>query len=252
MRWLAALLIAAAQAASPEVPAEVTIHETPGGPVFAAPTGMSLYVFDRDTQPNVSTCIGQCAAAWPPLAAPAEAKPIGDWTVVARPDGARQWAYRGRPLYRYAEELKAGGTYGDGGGAWHLALTAWNFPGRAKTAQAAIPAVELPLLPAGVTAQHAAQGLVLADFRGMTLYAFDKDVPGSRPSCNGQCTLQWRPLAAPAAAHALGAWTTVARVDGAVQWAYKGKPLYVCLQDTKPGETSCAFDGRGPWHAIGP
>lgn len=256
LRAVFAIVLAAQAAAPPDHPAEIAIHDTPGGPVFAASNGMSLYVFDRDVAPSVSTCTGACAAAWPPIAAPANATSVGDWTEVARPDGLKQWAYKGRPLYRYAQELKAGGTYGDGGGSWHLALTSWQFPGRPgaapKEANAAVPATELPALPAGVTARRVAQGIVLADFRGMTLYAFDKDTPGATPSCNGQCLLQWRPLAAPLAAHPVGAWTVIARGDAALQWAYKGKPLYACLQDNKPGDTVCAFGDKGPWRVVAP
>ncbi|EMH3118748.1 hypothetical protein V6H04_003832, partial [Burkholderia multivorans] len=40
----------------------------------------------------------------------------------ARDDGKMQWAYNGRPLYRWKMDRKAGDAGGDGvGGVWHVA-----------------------------------------------------------------------------------------------------------------------------------
>lgn len=84
--------------------------------------GMTLYVFDKDAA-GQSACAGDCAKAWPPVAAAAEAKDVGDFTVLTRADGARQWAYQGRPLYRFAKDQKPGDALGDGvKGVWHIAI----------------------------------------------------------------------------------------------------------------------------------
>lgn len=88
---------------------------------FADKTGMTLYTFDKD-QSGKSACNGECAVAWPPLPAAAEAKDMGDFTVVIRDDGARQWAHMGKPLYTFAKDKAAGDTSGDGvKGVWHTA-----------------------------------------------------------------------------------------------------------------------------------
>ncbi len=71
---------------------------------FIAPDGKPLYTFARDMTPGKSSCNGQCATAWPPLTAAADAKDDGDWTVVARDDGSKQWAYKGKPLYTFAKD----------------------------------------------------------------------------------------------------------------------------------------------------
>ena len=42
------------------------------------------------------------------LVAAADAKASGDWTVVTRDDGSRQWAYKGKPVYTYKADQKAG------------------------------------------------------------------------------------------------------------------------------------------------
>ena len=70
--------------------------QTQGG-VLANQAGMTLYTFDNDSA-GKSVCNGGCAKNWPPLAAAADAKPQGDYSIVTRDDGSRQWAYQGKPL----------------------------------------------------------------------------------------------------------------------------------------------------------
>lgn len=84
--------------------------------------GMTLYTFDKDSA-GKSACNGQCAANWPPLMAGADAKPSGDWTVITRDDGGKQWAYKGKPLYAWVKDTKPGEKTGDGfaNGAWRAA-----------------------------------------------------------------------------------------------------------------------------------
>jgi len=89
--------------------------------LFTDAKGMTLYVYQKDT-PGVSACDGPCAANWPPLVAAADAQPTGDWTIVTRSDGTRQWAHLGRPLYTFVKDAKPGDRSGDGvGGAWRAA-----------------------------------------------------------------------------------------------------------------------------------
>ena len=91
--------------------------------VLIGPTGMALYTFTRDTAGSgKSVCNGQCAANWPPLMAEGSAKPMGDYSVVTRDDGKKQWAYKGSPLYYWVKDAKAGDRTGDGvAGAWKIA-----------------------------------------------------------------------------------------------------------------------------------
>jgi predicted lipoprotein with Yx(FWY)xxD motif len=80
---------------------------------------------------------------------------------------------------------------------------------------------------------------VLTNTSGMTLYTFDKDAAGSGKSvCNGPCAQNWPPLMADATAMPMGDWTVATRDDGSKQWAYKGKPLYTWIKDTKSGDRS--------------
>jgi predicted lipoprotein with Yx(FWY)xxD motif len=92
------------------------------GGMFVDAKGMTLYTFDKDAD-GKSACNGPCATNWPPLMAAADAKPMAAWTVVTRDDGSKQWAYKGKPLYVFAKDTKAGDTTGDGfmNGVWHVA-----------------------------------------------------------------------------------------------------------------------------------
>ena len=92
------------------------------GKVLTNDKGMTLYVFDKDTG-GKSACNGPCANNWPPLTVADSAMPMGDYSVITRDDGSKQWAYKGRPLYTWKDDKKAGDISGDGrlNGAWHIA-----------------------------------------------------------------------------------------------------------------------------------
>jgi len=116
-----ALALAGATAAHAQTPMPAKVADTSKGKALVDPKGMTLYVFDRDTA-GKSACNGQCAQNWPPLAAPASAQASADWTVVTRDDGSKQWAYKGKPLYTWAKDTKAGDVTGDGvNNVWHIA-----------------------------------------------------------------------------------------------------------------------------------
>ena len=112
-----ALAAGTALAAEPASPAPVAKNG-----MFVSAKGMTLYTFDKDSA-GKSACNGPCATNWPPALAVDDAKPMGPWTIVARDDGLKQWAYNGKPVYAFAKDTKAGDTTGDGflNGAWHIA-----------------------------------------------------------------------------------------------------------------------------------
>ena len=84
--------------------------------------GMTLYIYDRDTAAGKSSCNGNCATNWPPLMAGAGAKDSGSWSVITRDDGGKQWAYKGKPLYFWKDDKKAGDAEGDNrNNVWHIA-----------------------------------------------------------------------------------------------------------------------------------
>ena len=117
--FLGAALLAACSSMpwSAPTPARVTDG------VFVGANGMTLYTFDRDpTGAGRSVCNGPCATNWPPLMAGASDSGSGDWSVITRDDGRRQWAYKGKPVYFWARDAKPGDRTGDGfNNAWHVA-----------------------------------------------------------------------------------------------------------------------------------
>jgi predicted lipoprotein with Yx(FWY)xxD motif len=115
-----AIALASISGASAAPPAKT--GTTAKGAVLTDARGMSLYTFDKDAG-GKSACNGPCAANWPALKAEASDAAGDGYTVIARDDGSRQWAYKGKPLYTFAKDQKAGDITGDGflNGVWHLA-----------------------------------------------------------------------------------------------------------------------------------
>lgn len=100
------------------------VHEmkaSNGKMVLVDVKGMTLYTFAKDTK-GTSNCNDNCAKNWPPLMAANDAKPMGEWTIVTRADGTKQWAYKGMPLYLWVKDMKPGDATGDGVGAWSAAV----------------------------------------------------------------------------------------------------------------------------------
>jgi predicted lipoprotein with Yx(FWY)xxD motif len=117
-----ALALAGATAAAAQTAMPAKVADTAKGKALVDAKGMTLYVFDRDTS-GKSACSGPCATNWPPLMAAGDAKASGDWSVITRDDGSKQWAYKGKPLYAWAKDTKPGDTTGDGvnNNTWHIA-----------------------------------------------------------------------------------------------------------------------------------
>lgn len=115
---LSAMLAACSGAGSrPAAPAMISNGMLTGS------NGMTLYVFDKDAAGSgKSACNGPCATNWPPLFAMDGDMPSGDYSVISRDDGKKQWALKGKPLYYWVKDQKPGDTTGDGfNNVWHVA-----------------------------------------------------------------------------------------------------------------------------------
>jgi predicted lipoprotein with Yx(FWY)xxD motif len=102
------------------------IADSSMGKIWVDLNGMTLYTFDKDKKgEKTSACTGDCIAEWPPLVAPADAKPSGEWTLVAVVDASgkseNMWAYDGQPLYLFVDDKKPGDITGDGQDDFHVA-----------------------------------------------------------------------------------------------------------------------------------
>ena len=199
-------------------PAEIRIQPTSAGRVLASTRGMSLYTFSKD-MPGTLACIEACLSEFPPYLAPATATPTGDWSVIKRPDGTLQWAYRGAPLYTYHDDRRPGDVGGDA-----RTQRSWVLLRYAPTPP--------PLLrPPVVGLRLIGEDYVLNDSRGLTLYQ-----NASRLACDATCLGTWRPLDAAMLAHDVGDWKAVTRSDGTRQWSYRGHALFTYDGD-RPGTT---------------
>jgi predicted lipoprotein with Yx(FWY)xxD motif len=136
---------------------------------------------------------------------------------------------------------------------------------RVLISAAAIAAMALPTALAdasGVRAKlqlrHTADGMILVDGRGFTVYAFSRDSRGN-DACQGirLCLSVWppvrttgQPLAGPGlSASLLG---TITLKNGAKQVTYGGHPLYTYIGDVSPGQTTYVnrFQLGGRWPAV--
>ncbi|NDD74720.1 MAG: hypothetical protein EBZ40_07055 [Gammaproteobacteria bacterium] len=206
--------------------ADITERVTPAGRYLQDAKGLPLYFYARDVAPGVSTCVGDCAKSWPPLqptAAAVTPATIKDFAQIAREGGAEQWAYRGRPLYRYAKDEIPSQPQGDRvGNAWSVAF--------------------VPLqTPPGIGLRALFVGRVLVDARGRSLYWRDDERPREEraveAACERECLRNWSVVEAPLLANAVGEFRPSMRRDGLQQWTYRGKRLYLARADAHPGDT---------------
>jgi len=79
-------------------------QESPGVWIYKSfPAFLPLYIFDGEP-PGKSICDSVCSQVWPIIRAENKANPVGDWTIVDRDDGRRQWAFKNRVVYTYFED----------------------------------------------------------------------------------------------------------------------------------------------------
>jgi predicted lipoprotein with Yx(FWY)xxD motif len=99
-----------------------------GKAILVDSRGNTLYLFEKDDEPDESYCKGGCASVWPP--ATTSGKPTAKGGVDAsklgtlkRDDGTTQVTYAGHPLYAYEDDKKSGDAKGNGvkefGAEWY-------------------------------------------------------------------------------------------------------------------------------------
>ncbi len=244
----------------PVVPPGFLVENTVRGRLLLTDERYSVYVSDGDG-PNTSNCIDACARTWLPILAPHSAQPQGEWSVVERDRGVRQWAFRKKPLYTYYEDERPGQLEGGDMPGWHSVYTQ-----------------VVPPAPEDFTIQKTLNGDVLADSHGKTVYyyscgedSFDMMPCDTMDSpqqyrfavCGNsdvaKCLNTWPyVLASPGATSDTRLWSAVwvdpatgheaqPNQPGALYvWAYRDRPVYTYALDEEPGD----FFGNnaGEWH----
>lgn len=219
------------------------------GTYLVGPDGRTLYYFTRDITPGVSVCAGPCAEAWPPLLvadgqslAPDDS--VTGWlAAVPRADGGMQAAYRGRPLYTFANDAAPGDVNGQGlNNVWFVATEDGSMPANPPALTLEVASSEL--------------GDFLTGRDGLTTYYFAVDsVPGVS-ACEGDCLVAWPPVTvAPGNTVAAGEGVTgvvglITGTDGSTQVTYDGRPLYYWQNDTEAGQTTGHGVGDVWWVAT--
>ena len=227
--------------------AALKVERTSAGMVLAGSKGLTLYYYTADKPGSgKSACTGGCATAWPPLTAPVKApmgaKMPGPIGMITRAGGAKQVTINGYPIYYYAEDMAPGQANGNGsGGTWHVIKM------RAAAGSATVRASVLKV-------ERTNTGTVLAGSKGLTLYYYAEDKPGSGKSvCTGGCATAWpalkAPVRAPAGVKLPGKIGMITRADGTRQVTINGYPIYYYAEDMAPGQAKGNGE-EGKWHVI--
>jgi predicted lipoprotein with Yx(FWY)xxD motif len=125
---LLALAAGASASGSSKVVAKEARSESLGATVLTRPNGHTLYSLSVETHGRF-ICTGGCLGTWEPLVVPKGVKPKGPVKLgtIHRPDGKTQVTFKGRPLYSFNGDAKAGEANGEGFkdvGTWHAAKVA--------------------------------------------------------------------------------------------------------------------------------
>jgi predicted lipoprotein with Yx(FWY)xxD motif len=219
------------------------------GRVLQTSENYSVYASSRDA-PDKSNCTGVCLEEWKPILAPAYAQPRGEFGIIERSPGVRQWTFRRQPLYQHVGEPFQK-MYGSDVPGWFNVYLQYT-----------------PKPPADFTVQESPTGLVLADRNGKTVYmyncaddALDQqacDHPDSPQAyrftvCGGgdpkSCVERFPYVQASRDAKSDSLLWTTLWIDpltgrhakpgqaGALHvWAYRKRPVYTHYRDRAPGD----------------
>ena len=246
-------------APSPKIPPGFAVKTTTVGRLLTTNKNYSVYSFDKDT-PTSSACDAQCIRNWKPVMAPEMVRPQGEWTILERSAGVRQWVFRGQPLYTHVLDGHSWSQEGSDVPGWSNVYT-----------QLAPP------VPESFTVRDTMIGQVLADANGMSVYTYvcgddsadqlSCDHPDDTQvyrlaMCGGgdpeKCGQHWPYVQAGTGEEMNnGAWSVVI-IDpktgrfakpgqaGALRvWAYRNRPIYTYGGDEEPGDVH--GDGTGEW-----
>ncbi|GAA1819993.1 hypothetical protein [Agromyces neolithicus] len=107
-----------------EAPAEsmsaaLTTAQSSLGEIVVDGEGMTVYMFDNDTQgADASVCEGECATNWPAVTTDSDSPEVegvtGEVGTITGVDGSAQLTLNGWPLYSYIGDEAAGDTNGQG------------------------------------------------------------------------------------------------------------------------------------------
>lgn len=205
--------------------------------VFADSSAHPLYFSSSD-----AGCTGVCLQTWRPALAPANARAVGDWSLVARGSGERQWAFRGKLLYSFGKdpEFFREDVRGDiFGGVAFTAAARLKGQGVDGMIAARAEPTQWMKMPNGVstTEYRIAPGQVLAvGVGGATATGKPLYIYTGAAAQESKLPAMFRPQLASELDLPVGDFTIRDRADGTRQWVYHGAPLYLCDCDVDVGD----------------
>jgi predicted lipoprotein with Yx(FWY)xxD motif len=237
---------------APAVPPAFVVRTQATGRMIVTASGYSVYSWDGDAH-NKSNCNEQCLTEWSPVPAGAATVAQGEWGIIERSAGIKQWSFRGEPLYTHILDRRFRSLEGSDVPGWHNVYTQRN-----------------PDPPAEFTVQDTRSGQVLADKSGKTLYVYNCDddsrdqLACDHPTTtqvyrlaicgNGDpalCNRTWPYALAPLDAKSRSLIWGTAWIDprtehsaqphqaGAVHvWTFRDRPLYTYARDENAGDVN--------------
>jgi predicted lipoprotein with Yx(FWY)xxD motif len=241
------------------VPPGFAVKSTSIGRMLTTDENDAVYAYAEDTATSTA-CTGACLDRFEPVTAPALARPKGDWTLLERSPGVRQWVYRGDPLYTHVHDRESWSQLGSDEPGWSNVFTQ-----------------HAPAPPESFTVQATIAGNVLADPDGRTIYVYhcgedsEDQLACDHPEttqvyrlamCGGgdweRCLEYWPYVeAGPDETSPNRAWR-IARIDPRTGrfadeddadalrvWTYRDRPVYLHGRDERPGDVNGG--GTGEW-----
>lgn len=241
------------------VPPGFAVKTTTVGRLLTTDKNYSVYSFATDTA-DQAMCDSECARTWNPIVAPDLARAYGEWSIIERSPGVRQWVFRGKPVYTYVLDTRS-----------------WSLEGSDVPGWSNVYTQMAPPPPAVFTIQDTISGQVLADARGMTIYTYvcgddsAQQLACDHPDdtqvyrlamCGGgdaeKCLRHWPYVEAEEGTSSGNrAWTVMnidpktgrradaEQADALHVWAYRDRPVVTYGLDEHPGDVHGA--GTGEW-----
>lgn len=241
------------------LPPGFAVKTTSIGRMLTTHRNYAVYANQNDSA-ETSVCDDSCLNEREPVLAPALAKAFGEWDILERSPGVRQWVFRGAPLYTYTLDPEPWSQVGSDEPGWQNVFTQ-----------------RVPEAPASFTVQSTLAGNVLATKTGQTVYTYQcgddsidqlacdhpEDTQVYRLAMCGagdadRCQTHWPYVFASADEGsasrawrvvtinlATGRFTSETDPEGARVWAFRERPVYTFAGDKNPGDVNGA--GTGEW-----
>ncbi len=241
------------------LPPGFAVKATSIGRMLTTDRNAAVYAFEDDSAIS-SACLDDCLEDWQPVTAPDLALPRGEWTILERAAGVKQWVFRGQPLYTNRLDQSSWSQQGSDVPGWQNVFTQ-----------------RAPAFPASFTVQPTITGNVLADSQGRTVYRyFCGEDSADQLSCDhpddtqvyrlamcgagdqARCLRHWPYVPAAAGESSPNRSWRIASIDpatgrfaapdqeGALRvWTYRDRPVYTFGGDKRAGDVNGG--GTGEW-----